>query len=138
MCQNEFSSTCMKGASHVSYQCMNDALLSRQLGGPNWIGTFHATDECDTTDCCCLTDVVYFNRGNNNNLHIQGQFNGQCSSASPTVYAIYAMPNTYSAEFRFLNQPITVKLSADSQTISFMETDNMACRYKAVRQSDQF
>ncbi|CAF1221137.1 unnamed protein product [Adineta steineri] len=135
ICQSKFSAACTKMSSTVSYKCTNGTMASRLLNEPDWIGEFRMTDDCDTESCCCLTDLVQFTRVNVNNLHIQGQFFGQCPRASLTIEDIYMMPNDFSANFNFLNRLVSAKLSSDSRTISFMETDNLACRYKAVREN---
>ncbi|CAF1192465.1 unnamed protein product [Adineta ricciae] len=136
ICETEFASICMKGAERVSYQCTSDVPISRAANPQMWFGSFRATDDCDKTDCCCLTDVIYFNPGRYNNLHIQGRFTGQCSSSSPTLDTTQPIPNTNSLDLRFQNQPISVTLSGDGGTVTFIETDNMACRYKAIREAN--
>ena len=135
-CETELASICVKGAERVSYQCTSDASTSRAANPQMWFGSFRATDDCDQTSCCCLTDVIYFNPGRNNNLHILGRFTGECSSSSPALDTTQPIPNTNSFELRFQNQPISVTLSEDGRTIRFMETDNMNCRYKAIREAN--
>lgn len=79
--------------------------------------------------------MLYVTHDTNNKLRMQGQFAGQCPSALPTLNDSYTMPTTFSTDLQLLNIRTSVKLSADSRTISFMDAENMACRYKALRQS---
>jgi len=136
ICETKFSSKCKSISGHVSHECTSDNLLSRLAATPNWIGEFRITgDDCDTESCCCLTDVVYFTRGANNNLRVQGQFTGECPVASPILDATYPMPSESFTDLRFLNQLVTVQLIEESRKMLFQETDNIACRYQAVREN---
>ncbi|CAF1276350.1 unnamed protein product [Adineta ricciae] len=102
---------------------------------PNWIGVFDATNGCDQTICCCPTGTINLSPVQTTKLRVQANFDGTCPQKPLFVDSTVDMPTTFTTIISFLQEPVTVRLSDDSQRITFVNAIAPICNGDAIRKN---
>ncbi|UJR11589.1 hypothetical protein I4U23_015769 [Adineta vaga] len=102
---------------------------------PTWSGTYQTDSSCDSSVCCCFTNLITLSQTGSSLLQLNGSLSGQCIGSSNLVSYSQTMPTTFFIQFTWYVKTFRVILSRDNSYLGLVDNNVGYCSSTALKTS---